>query len=171
MWANLIIINLQIGLQFRLIATSEVEPDSKEVKTHLTGLKPYTNYTVWCRSVGVNGDVSRSTPPIHFITDQEGWYLVVLGLIRWEEEVSLRLRDYIFLAAPSSPPVKIQASAISNAAVSVSWKPPLQTNGPITVRLFTLFKVDSQDQSINWKFVNEEPLIFRQSGVTIIDKA
>ncbi|VDO00274.1 unnamed protein product [Rodentolepis nana] len=93
-------------MQFRLISIAETEPGSLKVKFHLTGLKPYTNYTIWCRSVGVNGDVSPSTKPFHFVTEQE---------------------------APSSPPLKIQASAISNAAVSVTWEQPLQTNGPITV--------------------------------------
>nr|CDS20654.1 receptor type tyrosine protein phosphatase [Echinococcus granulosus] len=96
----------QVGLQFRLIPIAETEQGELKVKSKLTGLKPYTNYTVWCRSVGVNGDVSPSTKPVHFTTDQE---------------------------APSSPPLRIRSSAISIAAVSVSWDQPLQTNGPITM--------------------------------------
>uniref|UniRef100_A0A5K3F4M5 protein-tyrosine-phosphatase n=1 Tax=Mesocestoides corti TaxID=53468 RepID=A0A5K3F4M5_MESCO len=96
----------QVGLQFRVIPVSEIENGLKEVKCQLTGLKPYTNYTAWCRSIGANGDVSTSTQPIHLTTDQ---------------------------AAPSSSPLNVQASAISNVAVSVSWDQPLHSNGPITM--------------------------------------
>lgn len=136
-------------MQFRLIPTIENEPGSLEVKFHLIGLKPYTNYTIWCRSVGVNGDVSPSTKPVHFVTEQEGkkrafscicmtllskrLYVLIVGRLK------LKVINVYCAVAPSSPPLKIQASAISNAAVSVSWEQPLQTNGPITVRLLINF--------------------------------
>ncbi|KAL5969901.1 Receptor-type tyrosine-protein phosphatase F [Taenia solium] len=70
----------QVGLQFQLIPIAETEPGELKVKFRLTGLKPYTNYTVWCRSVGVNGDVSPSTKPVHFTTDQEALIVISQNL-------------------------------------------------------------------------------------------
>ena len=115
------------------------------MKAQISGLKPYTNYSLWCRAIDANGDVSRSTRPLHFITEQEGEFKnpPLLLFCRKKIETPSCLFVY-FVLAPSSPPLGIQASATSIAAVSVSWDPPLQTNGPITVMPFLLTNPKAQ---------------------------
>lgn len=62
-----------------MVSASENIDD--ELKCRLTRLKPYTNYTIWCRSVGQNGDVSESTQPIQLTTEQEGKRLLIIIII------------------------------------------------------------------------------------------
>ncbi|TNN18963.1 Receptor-type tyrosine-protein phosphatase F, partial [Schistosoma japonicum] len=70
----------------------------------LTQLKPYTEYTLWARTVGPDGDTSLPNKPFLFTTKE---------------------------LAPSSPPLNVHAQALSNAAVTVYWDPPLEPNGRI----------------------------------------
>lgn len=44
---------------------------------------------------------------------------------------------YIFISAPSSPPQMLHASVVSTNSIMVSWKPPLESNGRITVSVLT----------------------------------
>ncbi len=64
------ILFFQVGLQFQVLEAKS-DPREREITCRLFGLKPYTNYTVWFRSIGASGDVSPSTHPINFITDPE----------------------------------------------------------------------------------------------------
>ncbi|KAK4468096.1 hypothetical protein MN116_008266, partial [Schistosoma mekongi] len=70
----------------------------------LTQLKPYTEYTLWARTVGPDGDTSLPNQPFLFTSKE---------------------------LAPSSPPLNVHAQALSNAAVTVYWDPPLEPNGRI----------------------------------------
>ncbi|CAH8622284.1 unnamed protein product [Schistosoma rodhaini] len=70
----------------------------------LTQLKPYTEYTLWARTVGEDGDTSLPNQPFLFTTKE---------------------------LAPSSPPLNVYAQALSNAAVTVYWDPPIESNGRI----------------------------------------
>ncbi|XP_018646753.1 receptor tyrosine phosphatase type r2a,putative [Schistosoma mansoni] len=70
----------------------------------LTQLKPYTEYTIWARTVGEDGDTSLPNQPFLFTTKE---------------------------LAPSSPPLNVYAQALSNAAVTVYWDPPIESNGRI----------------------------------------
>ncbi|VDL91364.1 unnamed protein product [Schistocephalus solidus] len=65
----------QIGLHY-LTLSAKKETVNYEIVCRLVGLKPYTNYTVWIRSVSPNGDVSASTPPVHFATEPECLFLI-----------------------------------------------------------------------------------------------
>ncbi|CAH8602694.1 unnamed protein product [Heterobilharzia americana] len=70
----------------------------------LTQLKPYTEYTIWARCVGPDGDTSLPSQPFTFTTRE---------------------------LAPSSPPLHVHSQALSNAAVTVYWDPPSEPNGRI----------------------------------------
>ncbi|BHF81728.1 protein tyrosine phosphatase activity [Sparganum proliferum] len=65
----------QVGLHY-LTLSAKKETLNYEIACRLVGLKPYTNYTVWVRSVSPNGDVSASTPPLHFATEPECLFLI-----------------------------------------------------------------------------------------------
>lgn len=64
----------------------------------------------------------------------------------WLEDLPRLFIEWLFFmsSVPSSPPVRIQASAISNAAVSVSWDEPVEANGPITVSHACLLPASTQ---------------------------
>ncbi|CAH8573791.1 unnamed protein product [Heterobilharzia americana] len=70
----------------------------------VTQLKPYTEYTIWARCVGPDGDTSLPSQPFTFTTRE---------------------------LAPSSPPLHVHSQALSNAAVTVYWDPPSEPNGRI----------------------------------------
>ncbi|CAH8553183.1 unnamed protein product [Schistosoma turkestanicum] len=70
----------------------------------LSQLKPFTEYTIWSRTVGADGDTSLPNQPFLFLTKE---------------------------LAPSSPPLNVYAQALSNAAVTVYWDPPAESNGRI----------------------------------------
>ncbi|KAA3680108.1 receptor-type tyrosine-protein phosphatase S [Paragonimus westermani] len=83
------------------------------IVTSITQLKPFTDYTVWARAVGSDNDASLPGLPFSFVTQE---------------------------IAPSSPPRQVSAQAISNAAVTVYWNPPLEANGRI--RAYRVYHTD-----------------------------
>ncbi|CAL8085119.1 unnamed protein product [Calicophoron daubneyi] len=76
------------------------------ILANLSPLKPYMEYMVWSRAVGSDGDASLPSQTLAFTTQE---------------------------IAPTSPPRNVRVQAISNAAVTVYWDPPLEPNGLIRV--------------------------------------
>ena len=91
----------------------------------ITGLLPFTEYTVRVAAVQSDGAVGNQSPPYLFSTPQASKPKDVDA----SSEVFL-----IFFALVSTPPEDVTVLEIAGGFINVTWRVPSMPNGEITGR-------------------------------------